>query len=151
MGASSSETSAKGLFGCWNNNCMVITVSVKESGAVPPGGGGLPRIALVLPSYMTWVWRFRDEVKHQGWPVHPCKGSGVWSPAPYCGGLPSFPGELRGSGVRFCRSISVIPCQYYYSNNPNSCEFENFRRGVFVISRPSVMLRNMPEGCRSCC
>jgi len=62
------RTQRQGAPGCWNNK-------LHDNYCERVGIGScalrdrLPRRALVSPWYVTRVWRFRDEVRHQGWPV----------------------------------------------------------------------------------
>jgi hypothetical protein len=58
----------QGAPGCWNNKLYDNYCERVGIGSCAPRGR-LPRRALVSPWYVTWVWRVRDEIRHQGWPV----------------------------------------------------------------------------------
>lgn len=126
------EGRAPEALGCWNTK-LHDNYSECEAIGSCAFRGMLPRTTLVSPSHMTWAWRLRDEVKHQGWPAQPSinpqpltaedRDRHRASPREICGGQ-------LGSRRGFSSNVSILPCQYQSSNNPYSCKFADFLRGV---------------------
>jgi hypothetical protein len=117
-------------------SCMIITLSVKQSGAVPSGGccreqpwshphiwrgpgdfelrlsiRGGQRSRAVTQSINPQPLTAEDRDRHRA------------SPREICGGQ-------LGSRRGFSSNVSILPCQYQSSNNPYSCKFADFLRGV---------------------
>jgi len=122
--------------GCWNNKLHDNYCERVGIGSCALRGR-LPRRALVSPWYVTRVWRFRDEVRHQGWPVSRATSQAVGhrplnvedrhrfhaSPRELC----SVP---CGIGTDFSPGIAFWPSQHHSSNSPSSCVFAGYPRGV---------------------